>query len=201
MVNLSHLKNQHCGCCCSVAKSCPTLQPDGQWPARPPCPSLSPGICPSSCPLSRWGHPAISSSAALFSFCRIQGRISHVNYFNFYPEINRNHRPDLIRGSTHLLLHQGANPTLSVWKESNPFFIHQDSVTGQDWASRHLFTEGYRKQEAVPASVGPLRNVTNNQTERYCDAILVSQKRQTSIKESCHEGALAESHRTNGTCQ
>ena len=64
-----------------------------------------------------------------------------------------------------------------------------------------MFTEGYRKQEAVPASVGPLRNITNNQTEQYGDAILVSQKRQTFIKESCHEGALAGSRRANGTCQ
>ena len=39
-----------------------------QWPhglqhTRPPCPSLRPGVCPSSCPC----HPAISSSDALFS--------------------------------------------------------------------------------------------------------------------------------------
>ena len=29
--------------------------------ARPPCLSLSPGACPSSCPLHRWCHPTISS--------------------------------------------------------------------------------------------------------------------------------------------
>ena len=34
-----------------------------------PCPSLSPGICPSSCPLNQWCHPTISSSVTLFSFC------------------------------------------------------------------------------------------------------------------------------------
>ena len=37
--------------------------------ARPPCPSPSPGVCPSSCPLHQWCCPAISSSVALFSFC------------------------------------------------------------------------------------------------------------------------------------
>jgi len=37
--------------------------------ARPPCPSLSPGICPSSCPLHWWCHPTISSSVTFFSFC------------------------------------------------------------------------------------------------------------------------------------
>ena len=36
---------------------------------RPPCPSPSPGVCPSSCPLPWWYHPAISSSDALYSFC------------------------------------------------------------------------------------------------------------------------------------
>ena len=44
------------------------------WPhelqhARPPCPSPSPGVHPNSCPLSRWCHPAISSSIVPFSSC------------------------------------------------------------------------------------------------------------------------------------
>ena len=34
-----------------------------------PCPSLSPGICSNSCPLSQWCHPTISSSIAPFSSC------------------------------------------------------------------------------------------------------------------------------------
>ena len=33
---------------------------------RLPCPSLSPGVCLNSCPLSQWCHPTISSSAAVF---------------------------------------------------------------------------------------------------------------------------------------
>jgi len=33
------------------------------------CPSLTPGVCSNSCPLSRWNYLNISSSAALFSFC------------------------------------------------------------------------------------------------------------------------------------
>ena len=37
--------------------------------ARPPCPSLSPRACSNPCPLSRWCHPAISSSATPFSSC------------------------------------------------------------------------------------------------------------------------------------
>ena len=33
------------------------------------CPSLSPKVCSSSCPLHRWCHPVISSSDMLFFFC------------------------------------------------------------------------------------------------------------------------------------
>ena len=46
-----------------------SLWPQGLQHARLPCPSLSPGICSNSCPLSRWCYLTISSSAALFSFC------------------------------------------------------------------------------------------------------------------------------------
>ena len=44
-------------------------RPQGLQHARPPCPLPSPRVCPSSCPLYEWCHPAISSSVALFSFC------------------------------------------------------------------------------------------------------------------------------------
>ena len=52
--------------------SCQALS-DSLWPhglqyARPPCPSPSPRICPSSCPLNWWCHLIISSSLAFF-FC------------------------------------------------------------------------------------------------------------------------------------
>ena len=36
---------------------------------RPPCPSPTPVVYPNSCPLSRWCHPAISSSVVSFSSC------------------------------------------------------------------------------------------------------------------------------------
>ena len=38
-------------------------------PTRPPCPSLSLGVCSNSCPLSEWCHQTISSSVAAFSSC------------------------------------------------------------------------------------------------------------------------------------
>ena len=46
-----------------------SLQPHGQQHIRPPCPSPSPEVCPSPCPLHQWCHPAISSSDTLFYFC------------------------------------------------------------------------------------------------------------------------------------
>ena len=55
--------------CCSVAQSCPTLRHHGLQHTRPPGPSLSPRVCPSSCSLHWWCCPALSSSDALFSFC------------------------------------------------------------------------------------------------------------------------------------
>ena len=56
-------------CCCSGAVVSDSLRPHGLQHTRPPCPSLSPRVCPSSCALSGWCPPTISSSAALFSFC------------------------------------------------------------------------------------------------------------------------------------
>ena len=44
-----------------------SLQPHGLEYARLPCPSLSPGVCSNSCPLSQWCHPIIPSSVAPFS--------------------------------------------------------------------------------------------------------------------------------------
>ena len=44
-----------------------TMQPHKSQYARPPCPSPTPGVHSDSCPLSRWCHPAISSSVVPFS--------------------------------------------------------------------------------------------------------------------------------------
>ena len=45
-----------------------SLQPHELQPARFLCPSLSPGVCSNSCPLSRWHYLTISSSTAPISF-------------------------------------------------------------------------------------------------------------------------------------
>ena len=51
-----------------------SLMSDSLWPheaqqARPPCPSPTPRVYSNSCPLSRWCHPAVSSSVLPFSAC------------------------------------------------------------------------------------------------------------------------------------
>ena len=46
-----------------------SLQPHGLQHARPPCPTPTPGVYSSSCPLSQWCQPTISSSVIPFSSC------------------------------------------------------------------------------------------------------------------------------------
>ena len=56
--------------CCSIVKLCLSLwDPCGLQHTRLPCPSLFPGVCSNSCPLSQWCHPTISSSVTSFSSC------------------------------------------------------------------------------------------------------------------------------------
>ena len=54
--------------CCSLVKSCATLCDPMDIPGFL-CPSLSPGICSNSCPLSQWCCITISSSVAALSSC------------------------------------------------------------------------------------------------------------------------------------
>ena len=61
-----------------------SLWPHGLQHSRLPCPSPSPGFCSNSRPLSRWCHPTISSSVALFSppalnFSQHQGLFQQVD--------------------------------------------------------------------------------------------------------------------------
>ena len=46
-----------------------SLRPHETQHARPPCPSPTPRVHPNPCPLCRWCHPTISSSAVPFSSC------------------------------------------------------------------------------------------------------------------------------------
>ena len=60
-----------------------SLRPHEVQHCRLPCPSLSPRPCSSSCPLSQWCHPAISSSAILFPSC--PQSIPASGFFFFFP--------------------------------------------------------------------------------------------------------------------
>ena len=44
-----------------------SLQPHGLQHTRPPCPSPTPGVYSTLCPLSQWCYPIISSSVVPFS--------------------------------------------------------------------------------------------------------------------------------------
>ena len=52
---------------CSVMSD--SLWPHGPQLTRLPCPSPSPRVCLSSCPLNQWWHPTISSSVTSFFSC------------------------------------------------------------------------------------------------------------------------------------
>ena len=62
-----------CHCLCQSVQSLSVwpiaTQSHGLQHARLLCPSPTPGACSSSCPLSRWCHPTISSSVVPFSSC------------------------------------------------------------------------------------------------------------------------------------
>ena len=56
-------------CQFSLVQLSNSLWPHGLQQARTPCPSPTPGVYPNLCLLSRWCHPAISSSVVPFSSC------------------------------------------------------------------------------------------------------------------------------------
>ena len=70
---------------CQVMPYC--LQPQGLQHTRLPCLSPSSGVCPNSCPLNRWYHPSILSSASLlfsaFSLFQNQGLFQWGNHFQW----------------------------------------------------------------------------------------------------------------------
>ena len=65
--NLNFLSVSSVQFSCSVLSD--SLRPHESQHTRPPCPSPSPGVHSNSRPLSRWCHPAISSSVVPFFFC------------------------------------------------------------------------------------------------------------------------------------
>ena len=71
---------------CSVLSD--SLQPHGLYHVRLPCPSLSPGVCSNSCPLSWWchppSHPLSPSSPLALNLSQHQAlRITWPKYWSF----------------------------------------------------------------------------------------------------------------------
>ena len=67
MSGLTHWWKDLQRCCYSVTNLWLVTH---EWQhSRLPCPSLSPWVCSSSCPLSWWCHPTSSSSVIPFSTC------------------------------------------------------------------------------------------------------------------------------------
>ena len=70
-----------------------SLRPHGLQQVRLPCPTLSPGVCSSSCPLIGWGYLPISSSAALFFGLQsfpASGCFPMNPFFTFFSDIKTN---------------------------------------------------------------------------------------------------------------
>ena len=75
-----------------------SLQPHESQHVRPPCPSPTPGVYPNPCPLSRWCHPAISSSVIPFSSCfhiKISSLLNNIclNLQSITLSMTKQHRP------------------------------------------------------------------------------------------------------------
>ena len=76
-INVSHLRHEYTECMHIIPQFSSVqslshvrlLRPHESQHARPPCPSPAPRVYSNSCPLSRWCHPAISSSVIRFSSC------------------------------------------------------------------------------------------------------------------------------------
>jgi len=115
-------------------------QPHGLRHTSLVCTPLSPGVCSSSHPLSRWCYPTMSSSAALF-FClpsfRHQGHLHRSLSFSFSPS---NEYSGLISFRTDCLNSLQSNGLLRVFS-SNTIQKHQ-FFTAQPflWFNTHIHT-------------------------------------------------------------
>ena len=140
-------------CCCSIAVRSNSLQPHDLKHTRLHCPSLSSGVCPNSCPLSRWCHPTISSSIYPFSSCSqsfsASGSFSMSQYFAsggqpVRPSASASVLPKNIQGWFPLeltglisLLSKGLSRVFSsIMIRKHQFFSAQSSL----WSISHIHT-------------------------------------------------------------
>ena len=104
-----------------------SLWPHGLQHARLLCPSLSPGVCSNSCPLSRWCYPTISSSAALFFFC-IKWPKYWIFCFSIYPPNEYSEMISLRMDWFDLLAAQGTLKSLLQHYNSKASFFQHSAV-------------------------------------------------------------------------
>ena len=95
-----------------------SLRPHESQHARPPCPSPTPGVHSNSCPLSRWYHPAISSSVIPFSSCpqSLPASGSVGSYIRHYWQ-------NVGMAPTPLLIHQARSQDEGVWSYDSDLFF------------------------------------------------------------------------------
>ena len=81
---------------------------DFLWPhrlqhARLPCPSLSPGVCSNSYPLSHWCYPTISSSVTPFSSSNVILPKPETHSFLLFPCFTSSRKSSLTYSTFHLM--------------------------------------------------------------------------------------------------
>ena len=157
-----------------------SLQSQALQHTRLPCPSLTPGACSNSCPLSWWCHPTISSSVVPFSSCTQSFPASQglfqlvlcIKYWSFsfsispsseHPGLN-SFRMDwlellAIQGTLKILL-QHHSSKASILQRSAFFMVqlsHPSTTTGKTIALTRWTFKGYHQVKRQPTEWEKIR--------------------------------------------
>ena len=137
-----------------------SLQPHRLQHAWLPRPSLSPGVCSNSCPLSQWCYPTISSSVVPFSclhFCKHQGLFQWVSSsyqvakvvelcFSINPSNEYSGLISFKIDRFYLLAVQGTLRSLLQHHNSNHQFLSAQPFL---WSNSHICTWLFRGSQRV----------------------------------------------------
>ena len=155
-----------------------------------PCPSLSPGVCLNSCPLSWWCHPAISSSFIPFSSCLQSfpasgsspvGRLFTSGGQSIGASASASALPMNIQGWFHLgliglvsLLPKGLSSVFSSTAvQKHQFFSAQPSL----WSNSHPYmTTGKTIALTRRTFIGKVMSLLLNAQSRFVTAFLLKSK-------------------------
>ena len=147
-----------------------SLRPHESQHTRPPCPSPTPEVHSDSCLLSRWCHPAISSSVVPFSSCpqslpalESTLRMRWPKYWSFsFSIIPSKEPPGLISFRMDwldLLAVQGTLTGLSWWKT---FLLSRNSL---QWRDSHTVGRCCLWQENAHNALQSTKKLVNSDTE------------------------------------